>query len=106
MDLPHAKIIINWIPGTDNPADLLSKLVMDPVKESSTSFYKTGPASFKSKSRIMENTFMTITKDGRVWSGLSEDITRIKENAARLKELASISFKDNLENSEMRELIK
>ena len=49
---------------------------------------------------------MTITKEGRIWSGLSEDITRIKENAARLKELAAISFKDDLANSETREMIR
>ena len=104
--LPHSKIILNWIPGTDNPSDFLSKLVIDPVKESNSPFYKTGSASFKSKSTIMANTFMTITKEGRIWSGLSEDITRIKENAARLKELAAISFKDNLANSETREMIR
>ena len=53
--LPHCKIILNWIPGTDNPSDFLSKLVMDPVKESNSPFYKTGPATFESKSTIMAN---------------------------------------------------
>ena len=61
--LPHCKIILNWIPGTDNPSDFLSKLVIDPVKESNSHFYKTGPASFKSKEKVMANTFMT-TKEG------------------------------------------
>ena len=54
----------------------------------------------------MANAFMTITKEGRTWIGLSEDITRIKENAARLKELAAIPFKDDLSNRETREMIR
>ena len=37
---------------------------------------------------------------------MSEDITRIKENAARLKELAAIPFKDDLSNRETREMIR
>ena len=104
--LPHCKIILNWIIGTDNPSDFLSKLVIDPVKESNSNFYKTGPASFKSKEKVMANAFMTITKGGRTWIGLSENITRIKENAERLKELAAIPFSDDLSNTETREKIR
>ena len=54
----------------------------------------------------MANAFMTITKRGRTWIGLSENITRIKENAERLKELAAIPFKDDLSNTETREKIR
>ena len=98
--LPFCVVHLTWIPGSINPSDHLSKLVLDPIKWSNSEFMRFGPKEFKSKKELMTNTFMTITCNGKIWKGLPEEVTKVNENASRLKMLASLAHDDVLENNE------
>ena len=105
--LPNASVWLTWLPGEDNPSDFSSKVVLDPVSTINSQMYRTGPPQFKSKSKLKDFCYKYFTPVNKwKWVGLPESLTKVNENAAKLKELLSTSASDPLRTEETKQFIK
>ena len=105
--MPNASIWLTWLQGEDNPSDFSSKIVLDPVPTINSSLYRTGPPQFKSKTKLKEFCYKKYTPANKwEWIGLPESLTRINENAAKLKELLSTPASDPFRTEETKKFIK
>ena len=97
--LPKAKISFTWSPGVTNPADLSTKLLIDPVTQINSELFRNGPEFYKSKTEVLKNTYMVISKkNGVEWLGLPEEITKTKRNSELMKVLLAKRKADALDN--------
>ena len=105
--LPNASIWLTWLPGEDNPSDLSSKVVLDPIPTINSSFYRTGPKQFKSKIKVKSFCYKSYTPVEKwKWLGLPEKLTKISENASKLKELLNTTASDPLQTEETKKFIQ
>ena len=96
--LPNAEILFTWSPGISNPADLSTKLIFDPITQVNSELFRNGPNFYNSKTEILKNTYMKVTNKGVKWFGLPEEVTKIKQNVEKLKELLKKKKDDALVN--------
>ena len=106
-ELPKASLWLTWIAGEINPSDFSSKMVFDPISVINSEFFRTGPKQFKSKTGIKEFCYKSYTPaDKWQWKGLPESLTKINENATKLKDLLNTSANDPLQNDETKRFIR
>ena len=83
--LPNAQIFFSWIAGTENAADLVSKVFIDPIAAINSDLYR-HVGTFMVTKDYKGEVFMKITeKDGVEWKGISNKITKAEENTKKLK---------------------
>ena len=59
--IPLAKVQMCWIPGEENSSDPVSKLFMDPFKQTNTNLFRLGPTCFRTDDE--KCVFLEITKN-------------------------------------------
>ena len=101
--LPEAVIHFTWSEGKSNPADLSTKLLLDPISQINSELFRTGPDIYKSKTEVLKNTYLKMSKrKGIEWFGLDDAVTKTKKNVAMLRELFRIRI-GNFNNMKSKE---
>ena len=102
--MPNAQIFFSWIAGTENAADLVSKVFIDPIAAIKSDLFRHGGTFMVTKDYKGE-VFMKISeKDGVEWKGISNKITKAEENTKKLKKLLDTSGEDKMGNKEVEHL--
>ena len=97
--LPRAVIHFTWSEGKTNPADLSTKLLLDPISQINSELFRIGPNLYQSKTEVLKNTYLRMSKSkGIEWFGLDDAVTKTKKNVAMLKELMIKRKDDALAN--------
>ena len=105
--LKNTSIWLTWLPGESNPSDLSSKLVLDPIPAINSDFYRKGPQQFHSKKQIKEFCYKNFTPQGNwQWFGLPDKLTKVNENASKLRDLLNTTVSDPLRTEETKQFIK
>ena len=105
--LPNTSIWLTWLPGENNPSDLSSKLVLDLIPAINSEFYRKGPHQFQSKRKIKEFCYKSYSPQGNwQWFGLPDKLTKVNENANKLRDLLNTTVSDPLRTEETKHFIK
>ena len=85
--IQRAKTVIffSWIAGTENAADLVSKVFIDPITAINSDLYRHGGTFMVTKDYKGEVIMKISKKDGVEWMGISNKITKAEENTKKLK---------------------
>ena len=106
-ELPNCSIWLTWLPGDQNPSDLSSKVVLDPIPTINSKFYRCGPTQFKSKKEVKKFCYKSYTPVQKwQWLGLPESLTKVNENATKLKDLLNTTASDPLQTEETKRFIQ
>ena len=60
---PNASFIqFTWSEGKTNPADLSTKLLLDPISQINSELFRIGPNLYQSKTEVLKNTYLRMSK--------------------------------------------
>ena len=81
---PLCTVVFTWIPGKENCADPLTKILPNPVKICNSKAWRNGYASMESKTESLKYTYMTVSEHKIQYYGLPESVTNIAHNTSNL----------------------
>ena len=104
--MPNAVVHFSWIAGTENAADLVSKVFIDPIQAMNSDLFRHG-GTFMLTKEYKGEIFMTIRRKDGVdyveWKGISNKITKAEENTKKLKTLLETRGEDKMGNDNVEE---
>ena len=98
--IPLAKVQMCWIPGEENSSDPVSKLFMDPFKQTNTNLFRLGPTCFRTDDE--KCVFLEITKTHKTYKPLPDEVFRVKKK--KRKKLTEASADENFSNNEVEKI--
>ena len=80
---PKAILKFAWCQGTQNPADLMSKLFLDPIGAINSTLFRHGPEFYSNKKMLEKFVFLEIDSKGVMYTPLPDEITKIETNTLK-----------------------
>ena len=74
---PNIEAKLSWLPGKENPADLVSKIFEAPLDIVNSSLYREGPEMYQSVDKMTKNTFLSYTHGEFSFTPLKDSILGI-----------------------------